>query len=192
MKCFLLCLCITLCFTRIAQAASSNLENEEPTSCSFTIEGNQEWEVLSIRSSLSAGNDCVLTHARDLQALLISNSDLLTKYSYKELLIGRLVNHPWMVSYLVDYASKDKNWNHKQGKPVRGHENQYVANVLSRNDIILKIQTGFSGTPYRVKAASVEKVLIEQRPIVKYGDKDTGHLPFDAIVWFILESAPGK
>ena len=109
--------------------------------------------------------------------------------AYSSLSIGRLIDYPWLSHYLALTAYEDKAWNRKRGKPVAMDINRYVSNILSKKEVMARIETALGGSGYRVVSASVEKVLVGGfRNVPQYrGELSPGKVPYDAQVWFRLE-----
>jgi hypothetical protein len=93
------------------------------------------------------------------------------------------------LSYLARAAYKDDGWDAKRGKPVAMEINRYVAQLLSRKELLAQLETVFAEGGYRIIGVSAEKVLVlgfREVPLYQ-GDMAPGLVPFDAMVWFRLE-----
>lgn len=100
--------------------------------------------------------------------------------------LGRLVDYPWLSTLLARQASSSLRWNIVSGRPVAGHENQYVAAAL-RGMPEFTVLFG----DWQIAGVSVEKVLIapaaELSLPVGAPIPPGSRLPFDAIVWVTLK-----
>jgi hypothetical protein len=99
---------------------------------------------------------------------------------------GRIESYPWLSSALARQASSSRHWNAAAGKPVKGHENAYVAAALRGMPEFTALFER-----WQIAGVSVEKVLITRAaelalpagaPVAP-GAK----LPFDAILWVTLQ-----
>lgn len=98
---------------------------------------------------------------------------------------GRIVLYPWLSSLLAREASSAPGWDAARGRPLRGHENTFVAGLLERSP---EFGALFAGR--RVVSVLVEKVLV--RPAAEL-DLPAGApfsasalFPFDAQLWVVL------
>jgi hypothetical protein len=109
--------------------------------------------------------------------------------TYTSLYLGRLVDFPWLCNQLASTAYSDPAWDRGRGKPVGSDINRYVAALLSRPDVTAQLAPALEGGGYRVRAATVEKVLVGGfRDVPGYeGPPRAGKVPYDAQVWFRLE-----
>jgi hypothetical protein len=67
--------------------------------------------------------------------------------------------------------------------------NKYVSAALSSKEVTTQFEDAFGDKGYRIKAVSVEKVLVGGfRDVPLYqGKMVPGKVPFDAVIWFRLE-----
>jgi hypothetical protein len=109
--------------------------------------------------------------------------------SYASLSLGRLIDYPWLSQYLAITAYRDHGWDSKKGKPVAMDINKYASQLLFRKELMAQIETVFEKGGYRIRAVTVEKVLVGGfREIPFYqGEMHPGQVPYDAQVWFKLE-----
>jgi hypothetical protein len=109
--------------------------------------------------------------------------------AYTSLYVGRLVDLPWLSEHVASAAARDAGWDRRQGRPVRGDANGYVAAILSRPDVTAPFDAAIRGAGYRIRSASVEKVLVRDlREVTPEGDSGRrGKVPYDAMTWFRLE-----
>lgn len=158
--------------------------------CSLRVEADDQSHVLRLRV-LPEGETCPIERASMLSALKEASSKTdEPRFSgvYSSLYVGRLVDYPWLSQYLAETAHKDPAWSRGKGRPVRLDINKYVAGLIFGNQITADVGEAL-GSDYRVKAVSVEKVLVGGfRHVPGYqGELRPGKVPFDAQVWFKLE-----
>lgn len=108
---------------------------------------------------------------------------------YTSLFIGRLVDFPWLAAHLVSTAAGDRRWDARSGRAVGVGTYAFVASVLSAPEATAPFEAAMRRRGYRIRSATVEKVLVlDLRSAREYaGPRPPGKLPFDAMVWFVLE-----
>ena len=148
--------------------------------CPVTLEAREETprRILRLRHSCPIGYSS--THAA-LRALLAhSAGEPEARVSF-----GRIVEYPWLSSLLAREASASRYWDAAAGKPVRGHENQWVAQMLRAMPEFTALFDS-----WQIAGVSVEKVLIKpatQLPLAAGTPLSPGaRLPYDAILWVTL------
>ena len=147
--------------------------------CAVTLEARDEvpHRVLRMRPACPLGPSS--THAA-LRALL-SHVDATEAH----LSFGRIVEYPWLSSLLAREASVARGWDFAAGRPVKGHENQWVAQML-------RAMPEFTALfdKWQIAGVSVEKVLIKpaaQLPLAAGAPiPANARLPYDAILWVTL------
>ena len=148
--------------------------------CPVTLESRDETphRILRLRPSCPIGYTS--THAA-LRALLAHSADA----SEARVSFGRIVEYPWLSSLLAREASGSRRWDAAAGRPVRGHENQWVARMLAAMPEFTSLFDS-----WQIAGISVEKVLIKpaaQLPIAAGAPLPVGaRLPYDAILWVTL------
>lgn len=108
---------------------------------------------------------------------------------YSSLYLGRLVDYPWLSSFLASTAAEDARWDRRRGRPFAMGANAYVSTVLSARQVTAPLESAMERGGYRVRAVTVEKVLVGSfRDVPGHeGPAPPGKLPFDAMVWLRLE-----
>jgi len=160
--------------------------------CVLSVEANDQWQSLRLRAHHPQGRDCHIDKDSVVSMLsaAFSKADApKLEGSYSSLSFGRLIDFPWLSQYLAIAASRDKAWDAKRGKPVAMDINHYVAQVLSRRDLLTQLEPAFARGGYRIVRVSVEKVLVgglREVPLYQ-GAMEPGLFPYDAIVWLRLE-----
>ena len=147
--------------------------------CTVALESREEapHRILRLRPSCPLGHSS--THAA-LRALL-AHADA----TEARVLFGRLVEYPSLSSLLAREASIARGWDAKAGRPVKGHENQWVAQML-------RAMPEFTALfdKWQIASVSVEKVLIKpaaQLPLAAGAPVPANaRLPYDAILWVTL------
>jgi hypothetical protein len=187
--------CFMLVFPLSGTLASSQdkaIVSSNVGACTLTVEANDQWHSIRLRAYHPQGRGCNIDRDSMLSALsaafLKIGSPKLAG-SYSSLFIGRLIDYPWLSQYLASAAYKDAGWDAKRGKPVAMDINRYVAQLLSRRELLAQLETVFAQGGYRIIGVSVEKVLVlgfREVPLYQ-GDMAPGLVPFDAMVWFRLE-----
>jgi hypothetical protein len=149
--------------------------------CPVTLEAREESprRILRLRPSCPIGYSS--THAA-LRALLAhSAGEPEARVSF-----GRIVEYPWLSSLLAREASASRHWDAAAGKPVRGHENRWVAQMLRAMPEFTALFDS-----WQIAGVSVEKVLIKpatQLPIAAGAPLPaSARLPYDAILWVTLK-----
>lgn len=108
---------------------------------------------------------------------------------FSSLFLGRLVDYPWILLALATFAATDSRWDVRKGRPVTGHANGYVREVLARPGMLAPIDQVLADSGYRVRAVEVEKVLVARCRELRSPDMGlhcSGRVPFDAMVWLVL------
>ena len=147
--------------------------------CTVTLESREETphRILRLRPSCPIGHSS--THAA-LRALLAHADATEARVSF-----GRIVEYPWLSSLLAREASVAPGWNSAAGRPVKGHENQWVAQMLRA---MPEFTVLFD--MWQITAVSVEKVLIKpaaQLPLAAGAPvAANARLPYDAILFVTL------
>jgi len=160
--------------------------------CVLSVEANDRWQSLRLRAHHPQGRGCHIDKdsvVSTLSAAFSKTDAPKLEGSYSSLSFGRLIDFPWLSQYLAIAASRDKAWDAKRGKPVAMDINHYVAQVLSRRDLLTQLEPAFARGGYRIVRVSVEKVLVgglREVPLYQ-GAMEPGLFPYDAIVWLRLE-----
>jgi hypothetical protein len=160
--------------------------------CVLSVEANDRWQSLRLRAHHPRGRDCHIDKdsvVSILGAAFAKTDAPKLEGSYSSLSFGRLIDFPWLSQYLAKAASQDKAWDAKRGKPIAMDINRYVAQVLSRRELLTQIEPACARGGYRIVRVSVEKVLVGGlREVPQYqGAMAPGLFPYDAIVWYRLE-----
>ncbi|WP_456439922.1 hypothetical protein [Caldithrix abyssi] len=159
------------------------------------IEANLKWHTLRVRSETSIlGENCAITEAdllKLIEKLVTEKDSLLNEQTFSSLYLGRLVEYPWLATFLMRRAAESPEWQAEPGrlKIDSVNINGWVATILFTHPIRDKIDRLFRKCGYQVTGISVEKVLVNdvskvELETVKYL---TGKLPFDAQTWLILK-----
>lgn len=108
--------------------------------------------------------------------------------------LGRIVDYPWLSKALAEAAMKSPVWDPKRGRGRRGGDNAAVASLVDTRRLVAPLAPVFSRFGARVRAGSVEKVLVgkvgetaELAPLAGQKLAEGKKLPFDAILWLRLE-----
>ena len=101
--------------------------------------------------------------------------------------LGRAINYPWLVDYLIEASLASTAWDIHKGRSLSGSDNLFVSGILSEPVFIRRLQDFFEGSPYTVTGVSVEKVLIGDSTVHQSGLSKAEKVPFDAQVRLILE-----
>ena len=147
--------------------------------CAVTLEAREETprRILRLRPACPIGYSS--THAA-LRALLAHADATEARVS-----LGRIVEYPWLSSLLAREASVARGWDAATGRPVKGHENQWVARMLQAMPEFTALFDS-----WQIEGVSVEKVLIKpaaQLPLAAGAPlPPNARLPYDAIVWVTL------
>jgi hypothetical protein len=95
---------------------------------------------------------------------------------------------------LAAYRSPD--WDVARGRPLRGHENEFVRRIANAAPIYPELRELFARQGYLIEVSGVEKVLVMPASQLPYyaalqaeGVSATAKLPFDAQTWFRLRPA---
>ena len=107
----------------------------------------------------------------------------------ESLYIGRLIEYPWLSRALAVSAWQDKAWDGKRGRSRYTDINAYVAKTLSGEEHTMVFDETMARNGYRIRNASVEKVLVGRfRDVPSYRNETApGRVPYDAQLWFRLE-----
>src|SRR6185369_6031666 len=147
--------------------------------CKVALESREETphRILRLRPECPIGYKS--THAA-LRALLAHAEGGEARVSF-----GRIVEYPWLSSLLAREASVSRNWDAAAGRPVKGHENQWVAQMLRAMPEFTALFDS-----WQIAGVSVEKVLIKPAtPLPLAGGAPlpaNARLPYDAILWVTL------
>jgi len=117
------------------------------------------------------------------------HASLLSTGSFQSIFLGRIVEYPDLMSYLVNRSRSDSLWLRSKGRPRKGGVNLYVQTILATHPLIGKMNRLLKKVGYRISGVSVEKVLVGRyKDIPRYhGQKFTGGLPFDAQLYVLLK-----
>jgi hypothetical protein len=160
--------------------------------CILSLEASENWPALRLRANHPNQRPCLIDKAsmtHFLSAAFSTPNPTLTSRKFTSLAIGRLIDYPWLVSFLARQASQDPQWDAAAGRPRSVHVNRYVADILANQEVVRDIEAPLRAQGYRITGVSVEKVLIggfENVPQLE-GPRQKGKIPFDAQVWFRLE-----
>jgi hypothetical protein len=102
--------------------------------------------------------------------------------------IVRLIDYPRLSQAMAAATRHDRAWDVKSGKPPHIDINAYAAKMLSGKDITTAFDETLAKGGYRIRNASMEKVLVGRlRDVPLYrDDRAPGLVPYDAQVWFRL------
>lgn len=148
--------------------------------CAVTLEAREEppRRILRLRPACPIGHSS--THAV-VRALLAHAGDA----KEARIFFGRIVEYPWLSSLLAREASSSRHWDVSAGRPVRGHENQWVARMLRAMPEFTALFDS-----WQVAGVSVEKVLLKpaaQLPLAAGAPLPPhSRLPYDAMLWVTL------
>jgi hypothetical protein len=176
----------------IASAQDQVIVSTNVGDCVLSVEANDHWHTLRLRARHAQGRGCHID--KDAVVSILSAAFSKTdapklEGSYSSLSFGRLIDFPWLSQYLAIAASRDKAWDAKRGKPVAMDVNHYIAQLLSRRELLTQIEPACAQGGYRIVKVSVEKVLVgglREVPLYQ-GAMEPGLVPYDAIVWLRLE-----
>jgi len=176
----------------MASAQDQVIASANVGECVLRVEENDRWQSLRLRAHHPQGRDCHID--RDSMLSVLGEAFLKTGLSKlagsrPSLSIGRLIDYPWLSQYLASTAFRDKAWDAKRGKPVAMDINRYVAQLLSRRELLAQLEEVVAQGGFRIIGVSVEKVLVAGfREVPLYqGAIEPGLVPYDAVVWFRLE-----
>jgi hypothetical protein len=163
----------------------------EDGQCSLRVEADDEARSLRLRVHPSPP-ECHATREATqeiLKAVFSQADQLKLEGTYTSLSLGRLIDYPWLCDYLANTAYNDPQWDKIKGRPVSLGINKYVSTLLMRREVTAQFEEAFGDSGYRIRAVSVEKVLVGSfRDVPLYqGKVRSGKIPFDAIVWLRLE-----
>lgn len=148
--------------------------------CTVALESSEETphRILRLRPSCPIGYKS--THA-SLRALLAHAGANEARVSF-----GRIVEYPWLSSLLAREASVSRTWDAAKGRPVKGHENQWVAQRLRA---LPEFTVLFDS--WQIGGVSVEKVLVKAAAQLELPAgapvAADARLPYDAILWVTLK-----
>jgi len=98
---------------------------------------------------------------------------------------GRIVRYPWLSTLLAREASSAPGWNAAQGRPRKGHANDFVARLLERSP-----EFGALFGRRKLLSVLVEKVLVKpasELDLPQGAPFSAGaRFPFDAQLWVVL------
>ena len=164
----------------LALALTTVLAIHPVPECTVTLESSEETphRILRLRPSCPIGRSS--THSA-VRALLAHADATEARVSF-----GRIVEYPWLSSLLAREASVSRNWDLGKGRPVRGHENQWVAQILRA---MPEFTVLFDS--WQIAGVAVEKVLVKPAAQLQLpaGAPVPGNarLPYDAILWVTLK-----
>jgi hypothetical protein len=92
--------------------------------------------------------------------------------------IGRLISYPELSESLKQLASSEVAWDKKTGKG-RPSDNAVVARLLMASPEVAPLRAAIEKSGYRLRAFSVEKVLV--------APSEGALLPFDALTHLVVE-----
>jgi hypothetical protein len=176
----------------IASAQDQVIVSTNVGDCVLSVEANDHWHTLRLRAHHPQGRGCHIDKDSVVSILSVAFSKTdapKLEGSYSSLSFGRLIDFPWLSQYLAIAASRDKAWDAKRGKPVAMDVNHYIAQLLSRRELLTQIEPACAQGGYRIVKVSVEKVLVgglREVPLYQ-GAMEPGLVPYDAIVWLRLE-----
>ncbi|MBS3955095.1 MAG: hypothetical protein KGZ88_19255 [Methylomicrobium sp.] len=101
--------------------------------------------------------------------------------------LGRAINYPWLVDYLIEASLASTDWDIQNGRSLSGSDNLFVSRILSAPVFIRRLQALFEGLPYKLIAVSVEKVLIGDSTVHHSGLSRGEKVPFDAQIRLIIK-----
>ena len=177
----------------IASSQEQVIVSSKAGECDLTVESNERWHTLRLRAHHPNHKGCHIDKDSMLSILNAAFSrDVSPKLdgSYSSLSIGRLIDYPWLSQYLATTAYLDRGWDSKQGKPIAMGINKYASQLLFRKELMAQIESVFEKGIYRVAGVTVEKVLVggfREVPLYQ-GKMFQGKVPYDAQVWFRLET----
>lgn len=159
--------------------------------CTVRLEADDQSRTLRLRI-LPEATDCRFSKTAMqtvLTAAFAKTDPPKLEGSYSSLFLGRLIDYPWLSEHLALAASSDPRWNKRTGRPVSMELHAYVKAMLTRSAVTAQFEETFGKSGYRVAAVTVEKVLVGRRGDVPMhaGNTFSGKVPFDAMVWLILE-----
>lgn len=118
---------------------------------------------------------------------------------FHTLSVGRLIyafgkRDMEMAKRLALAAHGSPLWDKARGRPVSGHENNFVRDIANEAMIYQELKDLFVRHSLAIKFACAEKVLIATPHDIPFGSYLRGHgvrdadkLPFDCLAWFSLE-----
>jgi hypothetical protein len=171
---------------------AKTIVSQKAGECVLSVESHDAWGTLRLRAHHPEGRYCRIGREEMLTVLTAAFSKTdppRLEGTYTSLSIGRLIDFPWLMHYLVRAALSDTGWDAGKRPPDAGKLNKYVSNLLSSGDLTSQLEAPFLAAGYRITGATVEKVLVGKvRDLPFYeGDPFSGAVPYDAMVWFKLE-----
>jgi hypothetical protein len=110
------------------------------------------------------------------------------------LMLGRIVDYPWLSKALADAATKSPVWDGKKGRGRRGSNESAVKVIVDTRRLLQPLGPVFARHGAKARASSVEKVLVgkvgdteELAPLAGQKLAEGKKLPFDAVLWLRLE-----
>ncbi len=159
--------------------------------CTIRLTATIRWQALTVRAHRADLKQCtvgqeVLLHL--VKQAVTGKAAFFKSHDFKSIFIGRIVEYPGLMSYLLEQSKSDSLWLKTEGRPAKGDVNSYVARIMAGHPLTAQINRLLQKAGYRVSAVSVEKVLVgSYRRIPRYqGQKFSGALPFDAQMYFTL------
>jgi hypothetical protein len=154
--------------------------------CAPHVENHRALETAALRPHRDAFRHCTLdeaAYARVVAAWLAARGA--DAPPLRGLGLGRAVNLPWISEHIARAASREPRWDAARGRDRKGDINGLVAALLSRPEFLQRLNAPFAGTPWTVRAVSVEKVLVTRAAEILPG-AGRGRLPFDAQLWLVI------
>jgi len=135
--------------------------------------------ILRLRSNLNLPLNNQINLLNKILRKVFKNED---KSQFKTLSVGRLINafgeNSDMSERLKTAAKNSSKWNIEKGRPVAGHENNFVRDIANEAMIYPELKKMFKEFGLEIKFSSAEKVLINP----------FDNLPFDCLTWFSLKN----
>lgn len=153
--------------------------------CEPYVENHRDLETAALRPHRDAFRRCTIdeaTYAALVATWLASRADAPPP---RGMSLGRAVNLPWISEHIARAASRDPRWDAARSRDRKGDINGLVAALLSRPEFLQRLDAPFAGTPWTVRAVSVEKVLVTRAAEILPG-AGRGRLPFDAQLWLVI------
>ena len=177
------CVCVGLSVTPVAVTADDAiLHSGVYGQCPLQLESHND--TLSIRVQ----SRCVLSRTDFTAFLRVALAALPSDQLYTSLFLGRVVEYPWVSEQVVQAAQREVIVPHMKAAALHS----FVQSVLMQPAVSELFSVPLARQGYRVKAASVEKVLVAlpgARPVPPWVSPDS-RLPFDALWHYTLIPAP--
>jgi hypothetical protein len=160
--------------------------------CEPYVESDRDRETAALRPHRDAFRSCTIDEAG--YAALVSawlagrGSDA---PSLRGMSLGRAVNLPWVSKHIARAALRDPRWDATRGRDRRSDINGLVAALLVQPDFLRRLDAPFAGTPWMVRAVSVEKVLVAKAAEI-LPDAAAGKAPYDAQLWLVIAPRAAK